>query len=680
MTAAEKDKLKDLLDTSSNLNRNLGLGFITIVLFIATTIFSTTDKMLLISKELIKIPLINVELPLIPYFLTIPAILIGIHLNVLINFFEHSKTYFHWYDNLTEEERKTADTFSHPFLLNYVLVRKGDSLSYWFMRVLVELVSFFLPMALLHYIQLRFSDYQDFNYTLTHFAYFCTDAILVFYYRPKIFNYNSYKGNTSNVFLLHWQDGLLSFYRWIPHFIRKKVNFFPKPQSSFISHITLLILFLLPVLHGSINLGLVKLITDDNKYKIVSKYFISTEQIEVVKLENMKSYQFMIRHYAYKPNIEVKEANLFNNDPSERINTFNISDSVEAYIEKMRMLYAEGLYLRRRCLRYCNLSDSKLYNAHLEGAKMDYSICRNANFNHANMDSMHLEMADLNTALLNKANLRGAIIIGGNLSNTKLQYAKLLGANMQNVELSAAELKGADFSFAKLQGANLSDAKLQGTYLFSAELINANLFNAELQALLSNAKLRGANLSHAKLQGADLHRAELQGADLSFAKLQGASLYSAQLQETDLRFTQLQGANLHSAELQEAFLEETQFKAAYLSNANFTNVIIKENTTFYGTYYNHLNYNLENNKQKIKIPSSNFFTFIAARKELLRDKDLNLKIRNLLLYETENGELGGRLTKNAKKLRKELLQFAKMHCPAKYDEYIKEYGDETDWK
>ena len=54
----------------------------------------------------------------------------------------------------------------------------------------------------------------------------------------------------------------------------------------------------------------------------------------------------------------------------------------------------------------------------------------------------------------------------------------------------------------------------------------------------------GCGPLEAQLQGADLSRAQLQGANLSWAQLQGADLTEAQLQGADLSRAQLQGANL----------------------------------------------------------------------------------------------------------------------------------------
>jgi uncharacterized protein YjbI with pentapeptide repeats len=154
---------------------------------------------------------------------------------------------------------------------------------------------------------------------------------------------------------------------------------------------------------------------------------------------------------------------------------------------------------------------------------------------------------------LRHAFLLGTILTGAQLGDVDLQGANLGLAQLQGANLSSAHLQGASLGVAQLQGANLDDAQLQG----------ANLGRAQLQgATLGSATLQGANLRHAQLQGADLGRAHILGANLIGAMLQGAHLDSAQLQGANLGRAQLQGANLNYAELHGADLREANLYGA----------------------------------------------------------------------------------------------------------------------
>lgn len=150
-----------------------------------------------------------------------------------------------------------------------------------------------------------------------------------------------------------------------------------------------------------------------------------------------------------------------------------------------------------------------------------------------------IEPINLKDRSLRRAVLYGAILV----------HADLSGAQFQDANLRSAQLQGADLSFAELQGADLEGAQLQGADLKITQLQGANLSRAELQgADLLVAELQGTNLSGAKLQGANLIGAGLWGADLSRAKLQGADLMAAQLQGVNLSKAEIQGANLQGAQ------------------------------------------------------------------------------------------------------------------------------------
>jgi uncharacterized protein YjbI with pentapeptide repeats len=156
----------------------------------------------------------------------------------------------------------------------------------------------------------------------------------------------------------------------------------------------------------------------------------------------------------------------------------------------------------------------------------------------------HLEQAVLNGADLSKADLYGAQLQGtwliwarlqgASLDQAQLEGARLHYAQLQDASLVGAQLRGAWLYQAGLQGASLDNAQLQGAALWGAQLQGASLFEAGLQdASLDNAQLQGARLEGAQLQGASLDQAQLQGAALYGAQLQGASLDGAKVNATE---------------------------------------------------------------------------------------------------------------------------------------------------
>jgi uncharacterized protein YjbI with pentapeptide repeats len=215
--------------------------------------------------------------------------------------------------------------------------------------------------------------------------------------------------------------------------------------------------------------------------------------------------------------------------------------------------------MRERDLNCSDFSDySDLRRIDWTGAQL-----RGANFAHTKLQGASLANVELEGANLDVAQLQDTSLDGAGL-----QDASLDGANLQGAYLLKAQLQGAKLNYAQLQGANLDRAQLQGASLLGATLQGASLFNAELQgAFFPSAKLQGAELNYAQLQGANLDRAQLQGANLNFAQLQGALLGGTELQGASLNDAKLQGVSLDGTQLQGASLNDADLQGADFSKA-----------------------------------------------------------------------------------------------------------------
>jgi uncharacterized protein YjbI with pentapeptide repeats len=186
-----------------------------------------------------------------------------------------------------------------------------------------------------------------------------------------------------------------------------------------------------------------------------------------------------------------------------------------------------------------------LRGRHLEAAVLDGAHLRNIDFTGADLKAAVLDFADLRETKFQCAST--AYSEGG------MDFLDRILAEEQQ---QCADLRRASLYYAQLQGAVLDGSQLQGASLDSAQLQGASLGEARLQgAVLDNAQLEGAFLYDGRLQGASLDSARLQAANLGYAQLQGALLDSAQLQGASLSYAQLQGASLKNTKLQDASLD-----------------------------------------------------------------------------------------------------------------------------
>ncbi|WP_169054297.1 pentapeptide repeat-containing protein [Nitratireductor sp. XY-223] len=200
-----------------------------------------------------------------------------------------------------------------------------------------------------------------------------------------------------------------------------------------------------------------------------------------------------------------------------------------------------GAILDRTDLRRSDFTAAILSEASVEGARLDHS-----RFECADTRRPPGEDFRSNEQIKNDK-------VCADLTGTKLDHASLQGA-----AFAEARLQGANFENASLQGAVLNSASLQGASFAFARLHGASLLRASLQgATLDGASLEGSTFNFAKLHGATLNNSSLRGALLDGAQLQGASLISAGLD----------GASLNSAKLQGAAINGVTFRGAALSSA-----------------------------------------------------------------------------------------------------------------
>src|SRR3984957_14505796 len=176
-----------------------------------------------------------------------------------------------------------------------------------------------------------------------------------------------------------------------------------------------------------------------------------------------------------------------------------------------------------------------------------------------------LKGAIFDFATLPKVDFEGSDLRGASLDGAQLQGASLDGAQLQGASLDGAQLQGASVDGAQLQGASLDGAQLQGASVRCSGFVPVD---GGATLMLRCANLQGAALNGAQLQGAILDGAELQVASLGClseplgcAKLQGASLNGAQLQGARLDNAEFEGASLEDACFRAQLYGEHTFKA-----------------------------------------------------------------------------------------------------------------------
>ncbi|MGD0763237.1 MAG: pentapeptide repeat-containing protein [Roseiarcus sp.] len=134
-----------------------------------------------------------------------------------------------------------------------------------------------------------------------------------------------------------------------------------------------------------------------------------------------------------------------------------------------------------------------------------------------------LHGADLGEADLTGALLNGAILIGANISGGQLDRASFV----------STQAEGASFSFASMNSANLREGLFDGADFAGSDLTLADLSASEApgadfdETTLFGAKFANSFLRHASFGGAQLQGADLEKASFEDARLIGVATFRA---------------------------------------------------------------------------------------------------------------------------------------------------------
>jgi uncharacterized protein YjbI with pentapeptide repeats len=186
----------------------------------------------------------------------------------------------------------------------------------------------------------------------------------------------------------------------------------------------------------------------------------------------------------------------------------------------LRCGHLAGVDLRRADFSGADLSGISLKGAHLDGAAFSGARLEQAILDSAQLQDAYFAAEEDNNVKNADELMKPAGLIGASLQGAQLQGASFKGTRMQGASLDHAQLQGADLDEAQLQGATLSGARLDG----------ATLQRASMQAVqMVTARAIGASFAEASLQAAVLGSVDFEGSDFERTLLQGARFNNGRL-------------------------------------------------------------------------------------------------------------------------------------------------------
>jgi kumamolisin len=409
------EELKSAKDISENAQK-LFIAMLAACFYSWLTIASTTDASLITDRASSPLPIIQVSIPIVNFFIVAPLLLTGVYF------------YFHFYlQKLWEElgslpaifpDGKALQTKADPWLLSDLVrshVAKLRSarpfLSYFQSWVSALLVWWSVPITLLLF-WLRYLPRHEIDITIFH----CSIAAAcicggVFSYRLAA---NTLRGVERQSFI--WKRALIqpSTYRIIAFWIVSALGLFA-------------------VSFGAINGARTAVSGHDcwSQAKGPTTWVPQTMQF------------FHISPFANigAADLALKPANWAPQDDLEKV---------------------QGLVLYRADLRY----------ADLKSAFLPVSILTEARLNGADLLAADLRQSQFMGAHLEGADLAGADLRDANLSGADLSRANLIGTNLEGANLKDADLKYADLSRANgLTAAQIKSAKNGNKAYFDDQML-----------------------------------------------------------------------------------------------------------------------------------------------------------------------------------------------------------------
>ncbi|AET95070.1 hypothetical protein BYI23_D015600 (plasmid) [Burkholderia sp. YI23] len=571
----------------------LHIAFMALCAYILVIVFGTTDLDLLIGKG-VKLPVVDVEVPIVGFYASAPLLVVLVHFNLLLQLQLLSRKLYVFDaevsglraepirsvllsrpSNPASDDRIIAGErdLLHIFPYTYYLVGLTGPLVRRCLGAVVGITVLLLPLMTLLLLQLRFLAYQEPAITWAQRVGVWADVAMVIALWPIIMDRND-----------NWLDYL--------HELRNKVRQQRRMAVLWVM-LWIAVLVMLFTGRGVIFLAAIAFATAVSVFAVFAavaslvRRWLSRRMPSgrarrrgaLVRVQGMPAFLLVIAVGVTMPLAlvakgESLETSLIGETFISRESPFRFlalngevllakpaspeivaqlrEDKVKEALTKVERIKLERRGLRSAQLNLTILSRADLMEAHLEGTNLRGAHMEGADLTRAHLEGAHLDSAHLEGANLDSAHLEGAVLSSAHLEGASLNSAHLEGAHLEysahleGADLEFAHLEGADLDSAHLEGADLNSANLEGAYLNSAHLEGANLDSAHLEGahLHSSAHLEGAYLGQAHLEGADFERAHLEGVNLEFAHLEGADFEYAHLEGADLRAAKLYAASL----------------------------------------------------------------------------------------------------------------------------------------
>jgi uncharacterized protein YjbI with pentapeptide repeats len=547
------EALEKSLNDSATRVSTIWVSFLIFSLYLLTAATTVTHRQLFLAEP-VKLPVLNIDLPLWGFFWLAPILFVVFHAYVLIQLILLARTAAAYdaavaklveQDNLSPEanaslRQRLANTLFAQILAGSPREREG-----WFgslLKAMAWITLVIAPILILLTFQFIFLPYHSHLATWTHRLLILLELVVAFKVWPLVLNpQRDFQWPAWRLRINRRVIGGTSLFRSSEGWLRVKQDL-PR-LTRLMAAITLFI---------SLSLSLatfpgephVNIVSGSPAWAVQCDRWVQRDfgfidlQFDRVRIPSADIIDYEKLNRIIEANTKAK----LRPSEGERTRAFRRRNLSCADLTKMD--------LRRVDLTGVDMQGAYLSNSELSGALLEDSDLRGAHFFETKLQGASLAKASSQKADFSGAVLTAATLNGASVDNTSFDHAQL-----QSTSFLKATLRGSKFDGASAQGANFSGADLSGSS-FSAANFQASSFaeylgtSTRLQGtLFEDTRLQAVDFSHAKLQGATFIRSHIQGANFSSADLTAAYFMDVQLQGSQFENVHLDDAAMSGARL-----------------------------------------------------------------------------------------------------------------------------------
>ena len=531
---------KDInINSSAAVLRNYTLAFVSFLLYVLITAASTTHEQLL-RISTVKLPLLNIDIPIVQFYLVSPLLILILHFHLLLQHFLFSQQYYGFDKSLKAKypELKDRIQFMKDFSGNMSLVHLLGSYQKISVQILLVVILaiclLIFPLFDLWFLQAKFLPFHNTDYTNSQVLMVVLDCVMLLALLPKTFdeNDNAFRWWLSVfsplLYLKRWYlQALIAFLRYYEQ--RGSLRLFNRVWDK--DAITQKLEQLIPQYNETLQIKIAsfkKIVSISGFFSFVTVIFFWS-----VFVSTLPEFKY-----------EEKE-NLFINDREKWLLQNNLGQCND---DVNPITFILGL-----CSTYSN-----------------YSIALTETL-HENIEFLYRNI------YLSEKTITADEKLSHELENTldkESSLEKIAGINLQKRDLRWAgfyrtKLPKADFREANLEGISFQEAQLQGAKFYGANLYRTQSSSANIQGVLFNkTNLQRASFMEANLQGTEFKDLNLQEAIFWKSQLQGAYFVRVKLQGT--QFTEIKNGK-------ETIKVRANLKGAYFSQVEYSDSIDKNN-------------------------------------------------------------------------------------------------------